>query len=133
MFTYGCRADAFGLPANPVLGTDKRRQAPPEALDYYDGNPTGSDREMIEVGPAVTGDPSVVEQLDRMLGEVLLKAVGGAFLTAGAVRPTLGALRLFDHARQDRADHAEGLAGVLTPHPPDDRRSRDRRSCPRSE
>ena len=36
MFTYGCRADAFGLPANPVLGTDKRRQAPPTALDYYE-------------------------------------------------------------------------------------------------
>ena len=36
MFTYGCRADAFGLPANPVLGTDKRRQAPPAALDYYE-------------------------------------------------------------------------------------------------
>lgn len=38
MFTYGCRADAFGLPANPVLGTDKRRQAPPAALDYIVGS-----------------------------------------------------------------------------------------------
>ncbi len=36
MFTYGCRADASGLPVNPVLGTDKRRQAPPAALDYYE-------------------------------------------------------------------------------------------------
>lgn len=36
MFTYGCRADTFGLPANPVLGTDKRRQSPPAALDYYE-------------------------------------------------------------------------------------------------
>ncbi|MBV9681442.1 MAG: hypothetical protein JO046_06600, partial [Solirubrobacterales bacterium] len=36
MFTYGCRADSFELPANPVLGTDKRRQAPPAALDYYE-------------------------------------------------------------------------------------------------
>lgn len=36
MFAYGCRADSLGLPANPVDGTDKRRQAPPAALDYYE-------------------------------------------------------------------------------------------------
>jgi hypothetical protein len=36
IFTYGCRADTFELPRNPVLGTDKRRQAPPAALDYYE-------------------------------------------------------------------------------------------------
>jgi hypothetical protein len=36
IFTYGCRADTFELPANPVLGTDKCRQPPPAALDYYE-------------------------------------------------------------------------------------------------
>ena len=36
MFAYGCRADALELPANPVDGTDKRRQPPPAALDYYE-------------------------------------------------------------------------------------------------
>ena len=36
IFTYGCRADTLELPRNPVLGTDKRRQAPPAALDYYE-------------------------------------------------------------------------------------------------
>lgn len=36
MFAYGCRPDSLALPANPVDGTDKRRQAPPAALDYYE-------------------------------------------------------------------------------------------------
>lgn len=36
IFTYGCRADTFELPMNPVVGTDKRRQAPSAALDYYE-------------------------------------------------------------------------------------------------
>lgn len=36
MFTYGCREDTFGLPSNPVIGTDKRREDPPAALDYYE-------------------------------------------------------------------------------------------------
>jgi integrase len=36
MFAYGCRTDSLGLPSNPVDGTDKRRQPPPAALDYYE-------------------------------------------------------------------------------------------------
>lgn len=36
MFAYGCRSDTFALPGNPVDGTDKRRQPPPAALDYYE-------------------------------------------------------------------------------------------------
>ncbi len=36
MFAYGCRQDALGLPANPVTMTDKRREDPPPALDYYE-------------------------------------------------------------------------------------------------
>jgi integrase len=36
MFAYGCRADSLALASNPVDGTDKRRQAPPAALDYYE-------------------------------------------------------------------------------------------------
>ncbi len=36
MFTYACRADTHGLPANTVAGTDKRREDPPPALDYYE-------------------------------------------------------------------------------------------------
>lgn len=36
MFTYACRADTYQLPANPVTGTDKRREDPPVALDYYE-------------------------------------------------------------------------------------------------
>jgi len=36
MFSYGCRADSFNLPKNPVEGTDKRREDPAPALDYYE-------------------------------------------------------------------------------------------------
>jgi integrase len=36
IFAYGCRADTLALPVNPVAGTDKRRQPPPAALDYYE-------------------------------------------------------------------------------------------------
>ncbi|MGI8904100.1 MAG: tyrosine-type recombinase/integrase [Solirubrobacteraceae bacterium] len=36
MFSYACRSDTYGLAANPVTGTDKRREAPPVALDYYE-------------------------------------------------------------------------------------------------
>lgn len=36
MFTYACRADTYALPVNPIAGTDKRREDPPAALDYYE-------------------------------------------------------------------------------------------------
>ena len=36
IFTYACRADTLALGANPVDGTDKRREDPPAALDYYE-------------------------------------------------------------------------------------------------
>ncbi len=36
MFAYGCRSDTFALATNPVDRTDRRRQPPPAALDYYE-------------------------------------------------------------------------------------------------
>jgi integrase len=36
VFAYACRPDSFSLPANPVIATDKRREDPPAALDYYE-------------------------------------------------------------------------------------------------
>jgi integrase len=36
MFSWGCRDDGFALPRNPVDRTDKRRENPPPALDYYE-------------------------------------------------------------------------------------------------
>lgn len=36
MFSYGCRHDTYQLPFNPATGTDKRREDPPAALDYYE-------------------------------------------------------------------------------------------------
>ena len=36
IFTYACREDTFGLPTNPVAGTDKRREPPAAALDFFE-------------------------------------------------------------------------------------------------
>ncbi|MGI8800827.1 MAG: tyrosine-type recombinase/integrase [Solirubrobacteraceae bacterium] len=36
IFNYGRREDAFGLPANPVAATTKRRVPPPAVLDFYE-------------------------------------------------------------------------------------------------
>lgn len=36
VFSYACRPDSFNLPSNPVTATDKRRETPPPALDYYE-------------------------------------------------------------------------------------------------
>ncbi|MDE3132747.1 MAG: tyrosine-type recombinase/integrase [Acidobacteriota bacterium] len=36
MFSYACRADTFDLAVNPVEKTDKRREPPLAALDYYE-------------------------------------------------------------------------------------------------
>ena len=36
MFTYACRQDTYALAVNPAAGTDKRREDPPAALDYYE-------------------------------------------------------------------------------------------------
>ncbi len=36
MFTYGCREDTFALTSNPVARTDRRREPPLAALDYYE-------------------------------------------------------------------------------------------------
>jgi integrase len=38
MFQYACRHDSHALVANPVAGTDKRPEAPPAALDYYEAH-----------------------------------------------------------------------------------------------
>jgi len=65
---------------------------------------------MIEIGRAVTGNPPVVEQPDRMPGDVLFEARGGVSLGLGSLRPALGALGLLDHVSQDRAEQAEFLA-----------------------
>ena len=36
IFVYACRPDTFALAANPVAGTDKRREPPPAALDFFE-------------------------------------------------------------------------------------------------
>jgi integrase len=36
MFAYACRVDTFALAVNPVEKTDKRREPPPAALEYYE-------------------------------------------------------------------------------------------------
>jgi len=36
IFTYAMKPDMYALPANPVTGTDRRRQPPPAPLDHYE-------------------------------------------------------------------------------------------------
>jgi len=36
VFVDACRPDTFALAANPVAGTDKRREPPPAALDFFE-------------------------------------------------------------------------------------------------
>lgn len=36
IFNYARRPATYALPANPVEGTDKRREAPPASLDFYE-------------------------------------------------------------------------------------------------
>ena len=46
------------------------------AVDH--GDATGPNREMIEIGLALTGDPSVLQKLERMRRKVLFEADSGA-------------------------------------------------------
>lgn len=65
IFGYACRADAYGLAVNPVAGTDKRREDPPAALDYYEVHEVEALARCCEQGrhhphtPAM--DPSEIE------------------------------------------------------------------------
>jgi integrase len=62
IFAYACRADSYGLAVNPVNGTDKRREAPPAALDYYEVHEvehlaqTTAEGLHRPAGPGIAGD-----------------------------------------------------------------------------
>jgi integrase len=56
MFTYALRSDTHGLPFNPVAGTDKRREDPPAALDYYEVEEVEALAHACENGEHRTGD-----------------------------------------------------------------------------
>lgn len=57
MFTYGSRSDTHSLPFNPVTGTDKRREKPPAALDYYEVDEVEALARACETGEHRTGEP----------------------------------------------------------------------------
>jgi integrase len=61
MFAYGCRGDSFDLPRNPVDGTDKRRENPPPALDYYEIEEVEALARCCERGEHRTLRPGCVE------------------------------------------------------------------------
>ena len=56
MFTYGSRSDTHALPFNPVAGTDKRRENPPAALDYYEVEEVEALARVCENGQHRTGE-----------------------------------------------------------------------------
>ena len=57
MFNYGCRPDSYALAANPVAGTDKRREDPPAALDYYEVEEVEALARACELGEHRSGRP----------------------------------------------------------------------------
>jgi hypothetical protein len=65
MFTYGCREDTYQLPVNPVTGTDKRREDPPPALDYYEVEEVEALARACEAGEHRTGTLDVGRHPDR--------------------------------------------------------------------
>jgi integrase len=69
MFTYGSRSDTHALPFNPVTGTDKRRENPPAALDYYEVEEVEALARACENGKHRTGDalPDASEAAARRL------------------------------------------------------------------
>jgi integrase len=58
IFGYACRADTYGLAVNPVAGTDKRREDPPAALDYYEVHEVEALARCCESGPHHTRTPA---------------------------------------------------------------------------
>jgi integrase len=59
MFEYGCRTDTLSLPVNPVRGTDKRREDPPAALDYYEVEEVEALARACELGQQRVGPPAL--------------------------------------------------------------------------
>lgn len=58
MFEYGCRTDALSLRSNPARGTDKRREDPPPALDYYEVEEVEALARACERGEQRVGPPA---------------------------------------------------------------------------
>ncbi|MGH2857787.1 MAG: tyrosine-type recombinase/integrase [Solirubrobacteraceae bacterium] len=59
IFRYACRADTHALSSNPVAGTDKRREDPPAALDYYEVEEVEALARCCEQGQYRTGESAV--------------------------------------------------------------------------
>jgi integrase len=68
LFTYGCRADTYALPFNPATGTDKRREDPPAALDYYEVEEVEALARACAAGEQRTGPP-VLDDAERAARE----------------------------------------------------------------
>jgi integrase len=58
IFAYACRSDTHGLASNPAKGTDKRREDPPSALDYYEVEEVEALARCCEAGEHRTARPS---------------------------------------------------------------------------
>ena len=61
LFTYGCRADTLELAMNPAAGTDKRREAAPAALDYYEVEEVEALARACEAGQQRNAPPAIGE------------------------------------------------------------------------
>jgi hypothetical protein len=73
----------------------------------------GADRDVVNVGLTVARDTSVMKEENPCAVEVLIEPLTGTDLPVRALPPGSGALRLFDHLREQHSDAAEFLARVL--------------------
>ena len=64
LFSFGCRVDTCGLSPNPVDGTDKRRELPPPALDYYEVEEVEALARCCERGEH-RGGPKAVDPIEQ--------------------------------------------------------------------
>jgi integrase len=68
LFAYGCRAETYELAINPAAGTDKRREDPPAALDYYEVEEVEALARVCEAGRQRRSGP-IIDEAERAARE----------------------------------------------------------------
>lgn len=99
IYSYGCREATFGLPKNPVLAADRRREPEPGRLDFYSPEEVEALARALAAGlhrdpnaPAVSDDEAAARAAeDRQDAEIVRVAA-----YAGLRRGELVALRWHD-------------------------------------
>jgi hypothetical protein len=100
---------AWGEEAAALL--DPQSSAGALGVDY--GDPTGADRDVVDVRAPAAWDPPVVQQHDVAAAQVPGELAGNADLCVGALLPCAGALWISAQPRKGLAERSEARAGAL--------------------